>query len=66
MSSAETTTKYDKNDEWIMGIDEAGRGPVLGAMLYGACICPKSKLDDLKKTGVFGWYLFILHCFIQF
>ena len=43
-----------KDSEWIMGIDEAGRGPVLGAMLYGACICPKSKLNALKETGVFG------------
>ena len=39
-----------------MGIDEAGRGPVLGAMLYGACMCPRAKLDDLKTTGVFGMY----------
>jgi len=37
----------------VMGIDEAGRGPVLGAMLYGACICPRAKLEDLKTTGVF-------------
>jgi len=36
-----------------MGIDEAGRGPVLGAMLYGACFCPRSKLEELKTTGVF-------------
>eukprot|EP00485_Elphidium_margaritaceum_P024220 CAMPEP_0202713320 /NCGR_PEP_ID=MMETSP1385-20130828/52507_1 /ASSEMBLY_ACC=CAM_ASM_000861 /TAXON_ID=933848 /ORGANISM="Elphidium margaritaceum" /LENGTH=307 /DNA_ID=CAMNT_0049373627 /DNA_START=50 /DNA_END=976 /DNA_ORIENTATION=+ len=44
---------YSKQTEWIMGIDEAGRGPVLAAMVYGACICPESKLDALKQTGVF-------------
>eukprot|EP01084_Bolivina_argentea_P146184 256045_1 len=53
MADKKEQCAWDKNDEWIMGIDEAGRGPVLGAMLYGACICPVSKLDDLKKTGVF-------------
>merc|ERR1719491_1841921 len=44
---------YAKTDNWVMGIDEAGRGPVLGAMLYGACMCPESKLSDLQSTGVF-------------
>lgn len=47
---------FSKQDAWVMGIDEAGRGPVLGAMLYGACICPVSKLEDLKATGVFGMF----------
>ena len=46
-------TAFAKTDEWVMGIDEAGRGPVLGAMLYGAVICPKAKLSDLQSTGVF-------------
>eukprot|EP00484_Ammonia_sp_Unknown_P017028 CAMPEP_0197022938 /NCGR_PEP_ID=MMETSP1384-20130603/3734_1 /TAXON_ID=29189 /ORGANISM="Ammonia sp." /LENGTH=322 /DNA_ID=CAMNT_0042451065 /DNA_START=31 /DNA_END=996 /DNA_ORIENTATION=+ len=52
-NSNKNTDRWSKDDEWIMGIDEAGRGPVLGAMLYGACICPTSKLEELKKTGVF-------------
>ena len=40
-----------EDDTYVMGIDEAGRGPVLGVMVYGACLCKKSKLNELKKIG---------------
>ncbi|CAO1626561.1 unnamed protein product [Sympodiomycopsis kandeliae] len=35
----------------ILGVDEAGRGPVLGPLVYGIAYCPASFSDDLKEVG---------------
>lgn len=47
----------EDNVGYMLGIDEAGRGPVLGSMVYGTCYCPVNKLEKLKSLGFAGNYI---------
>lgn len=36
----------------VLGIDEAGRGPVIGSMFIGGFMVDEEKLDDVEQLGV--------------
>lgn len=46
----ESTTDEDVT----LGVDEAGRGPVLGPMVYSIAYIPTSKAEELKGIGFAG------------
>ena len=43
--------KQIKKDRWIIGIDEAGRGPLAGSVYAGAVMLPGTYRTLFKKTG---------------
>lgn len=45
-------SEEDRKLEYVMGVDEAGRGPILGPMVYGAAWC---LLKDNEKLGNIGF-----------
>jgi len=45
-------SEFLKGKECILGIDEAGRGPVLGPMVYTAAVIPVTHEQQLEELGV--------------
>ena len=39
---------------YILGVDEAGRGPVLGPLVYGVAYCPVAYREQLNDLGFAG------------
>ena len=37
---------------WLVGIDEAGRGPVIGPLVITIFACKKNKVGELQNKGV--------------
>ena len=48
-------TEDEKKEEYIMGVDEAGRGPILGPMVYGAAWCLVKDNEKLGNIGFKGY-----------
>ena len=40
------------SDEWIIGVDEAGRGPVIGPLVVGALAIRATDVEELRELGV--------------
>ncbi|KAG2221441.1 hypothetical protein INT45_005246 [Circinella minor] len=41
----------DSNEPCMLGVDEAGRGPCLGPMVYAVCYYPASRHEEFKTLG---------------
>ena len=39
---------------YILGVDEAGRGPVLGPLVYGVAYCPAAYQEKMEELGFAG------------
>ncbi|KAI6194608.1 Ribonuclease [Aphelenchoides besseyi] len=55
VASIEQSKNFEKlanGQPCALGIDEAGRGPILGPMVYACAVCPLVKLEELRRFGV--------------
>jgi ribonuclease HII len=42
----------ENSNELLLGIDDAGRGPVLGPMVLAGCVMTRKIEEELKKAGI--------------
>ncbi|GAI43585.1 unnamed protein product, partial [marine sediment metagenome] len=42
----------EKKDRLVLGVDEAGRGPVIGPLVISGVLIKESKVSKLRKIGV--------------
>ena len=40
------------DSDWIIGVDEAGRGPVIGPLVVAALAIPADDIEILSKLNV--------------
>lgn len=53
--------KPNGDGPYALGVDEAGRGPVLGPLVYAVAYCPVAYQERLEEMGFAGVLKGIVH-----
>ncbi|KAJ2807303.1 hypothetical protein H4R21_000538 [Coemansia helicoidea] len=51
LPAADSGATGGEGEGFVLGVDEAGRGPVLGPMVYATCFCRESYYEQLSSVG---------------